>query len=196
MPVGSWRGAGAGLVSVGWRGAGCGVASARVRRGVGVSVVSVSRWSEWSGASSTAAYDERWRRKAARGESIHGEADLLCWFEPGSVLDAGCGTGRVAVELDRRGVDVVGVDLDPRMLAEARRKAPHLRWVEADLCDVTVAADGAAVPRGFDVVALAGNVMIFVEPGTEAAVVANMARHLRDGGRLVAARSRACRDEA
>ena len=155
-------------------------------RRAGVSVVGVSRWNEWSGASSTAAYDERWRRKAARGESIHGEADLLCWFEPGSVLDAGCGTGRVAVELDRRGVAVVGVDLDPRMLAEARRKAPHLRWVEADLCDVTVAAGGAAVPSGFDVVALAGNVMIFVEPGTEAAVVANMARHLRDGGRLVA----------
>ena len=155
-------------------------------RRAGVSVVGVSRWNEWSGASSTAAYDERWRRKAARGEAIHGEADLLCWFEPGSVLDAGCGTGRVAVELDRRGVEVVGVDLDPRMLAEARRKAPHLRWVEADLCDVTVAAGGAAVPSGFDVVALAGNVMIFVEPGTEAAVVANMARHLRDGGRLVA----------
>ena len=33
---------------------------------------------------------------------------------------------------------------------------------------------------------MAGNVMIFLEPGTEAAVVANMARHLAPGGVLIA----------
>jgi hypothetical protein len=38
----------------------------------------------------------------------------------------------------------------------------------------------------FDVVVMAGNVMIFVEPGTEAQVVARMAAHLVPGGRLVA----------
>jgi trans-aconitate methyltransferase len=31
---------------------------------------------------------------------------------------------------------VVGVDLDPPMLAEARAKAPELTWVEADLLPV------------------------------------------------------------
>jgi hypothetical protein len=36
------------------------------------------------------------------------------------------------------------------------------------------------------VVVLAGNVMIYVEPGTEGAVVANLARHLEPGGALVA----------
>ena len=40
--------------------------------------------------------------------------------------------------------------------------------------------------RRFDVVVMAGNVMIFLEPGTEAAVVANLARHLEPGGALVA----------
>ena len=42
------------------------------------------------------------------------------------VLDAGCGTGRVAIELARRGIEVVGVDADPDMLERARRRAPQL----------------------------------------------------------------------
>lgn len=125
------------------------------------------------------AYDEQWKRMAARGESIHGEADFVCRFEPSSVLDAGCGTGRVAIELANRGVDVVGVDLDDSMLAAARAKAPNLTWIAADLL-------GVDLGRTFDVVVLPGNVMIFLAPHTEAAVVANLARHIAPGGHLVA----------
>ncbi|MXZ96468.1 MAG: class I SAM-dependent methyltransferase [Acidimicrobiaceae bacterium] len=122
----------------------------------------------------------------ARGEWVHGEADLVSWFEPASVLDAGCGTGRVAIELDRRGIDVVGVDLDTRMLEEARSKAPHVPWILGDLADVEITAPGAVEGRRqFDLIVLAGNVMVFVEIGTEAAIVANMASHLGPGGRLV-----------
>ena len=116
---------------------------------------------------------------AAKGESIHGEADFVCRFNPSSVLDAGCGTGRVAIELARRGIDVVGVDLDAVMLAAARTKAPDLTWITADLRDVDLG-------RAFDVVVMPGNVMIFVAAGTESAVVANMARHVSPGGRLIA----------
>ena len=146
----------------------------------------MSRWWEIGGASHGDVYDDRWRRMEARGEWVHGEADLVCWFEPASVLDAGCGTGRVAIELHRRGIDVVGVDLDTRMLDEARSKAPHVQWVLGDLADVEVAGPGDAAPRReFDLIVMAGNVMVFVETGTEAAVVANMARHLAPGGRLV-----------
>jgi SAM-dependent methyltransferase len=112
---------------------------------------------------------------------MHGEADLVDSYDPSSVLDAGCGTGRVAIEHSRRGRAVTGVDLGPRMLEAARRKAPALHWVEGDLADPTVAFD-----RTFDVVVMAGNVLIFVTPGTEGAVVANMARLLAPGGRLIA----------
>lgn len=158
----------------------------RARGGNGrVRVDQVSRWWEIGGASQGDVYDDRWKRMEARGEWVHGEADLVCWFEPDSVLDAGCGTGRVATELDRRGIDVVGVDMDERMLAEARSKAPNVSWILGDLTDVTVAGSGDDATRGFDVVVLAGNVMVFVEIGTEAAVVANMARHLAPGGRIV-----------
>jgi SAM-dependent methyltransferase len=124
-------------------------------------------------------YDARWRALAAEGKSVHGEADLVCRFVPASVLDAGCGTGRVAIELAARGIDVVGVDLDPAMIGHARVKAPELAWIEADLATVDVG-------RQFDVVVVAGNVMIFVAPQTEAAVVANMARHVTPGGHLIA----------
>ena len=146
----------------------------------------MSRWWEVGGASHGDVYDDRWRRMQARGEWVHGEADLVCWFEPGSALDAGCGTGRVAIELDRRGIDVVGVDVDQHMLDEARTKASHVPWILGDLMDVEVLGTGTGTARReFDVVVMAGNVMAFVEIGTEAAVVANMARHLGPGGRLV-----------
>jgi SAM-dependent methyltransferase len=116
---------------------------------------------------------------AARGESIHGEADFVMRYHPAAVLDAGCGTGRVGIELAARGVDVVGVDLDDAMLNAARAKAPDITWVTADLIDVQL-------DRTFDVVVMPGNVMIFVDPGTERSVVANMADHVAPGGRLIA----------
>ena len=115
---------------------------------------------------------------AAAGVSVHGEADFICRLEPASVLYAGCGTGRVAIELATRGIDVTGIDLDRPMLDQARAKAPELTWVEANLLSVDLG-------RLFDVVAMPGNVMIFVQPGTEAAVIANMAGHLAPGGALV-----------
>jgi len=59
---------------------------------------------------------------------MHGEATFVEALGVRRVLDAGCGTGRVAIELARRGLDVVGVDADPGMLSAARAKAPELEW--------------------------------------------------------------------
>ncbi|MDP9405602.1 MAG: class I SAM-dependent methyltransferase [Actinomycetota bacterium] len=132
-----------------------------------------------------AAYDERFHALARSGADVHGEANFVASLGGGSVLDAGCGTGRVAIELARRGLEVVGVDRDAAMLAAARAKAPTLEWLAADLADVSVTDAGGALRR-FDTVVLAGNVMIFLTPGSEAAVVANLVRHLRPAGRLVA----------
>ncbi|MDY6998189.1 MAG: class I SAM-dependent methyltransferase [Actinomycetota bacterium] len=130
-------------------------------------------------------YDDRWRRLAESGASVHGEADLieslLTDIGGASVLDAGCGTGRVAIELAARGIAVVGLDADPAMLATARSKAPQLRWIDADLVDT-----GAHLDEAFDLVALPGNVMIFLQRGTEQTVVDQLAARLRPGGLLVA----------
>ena len=130
-------------------------------------------------------YDARWERLAASGVGVHGEADLIesLLSETGgsTVLDAGCGTGRVAIELAARGFAVVGLDADPAMLAAARSKAPDLHWIEADLLDT-----GAHLSEAFDLVALPGNVMIFLDRGTEPDVVGQLAARLRPGGLLVA----------
>jgi len=128
-----------------------------------------------------AAYDSRFDDLVCAGVDVHGEAALVDSYGPGSVLDAGCGTGRVAIELSRRGHEVLGVDVDPAMLAAARAKAPDLEWVEGDLTDPEL-----ELGRTFDVVVMAGNVLIFVQPGTQAGAVANAARWLVPGGRLVA----------
>ena len=127
-------------------------------------------------------YDARFDRLAAAGHYLHGEADLvdrLLGGAPAHVLDAGCGTGRIAVELARRGYRVVGVDVEPAMLDQARAKAAELHWVLGDLA----AAPTSGGP--FDLVLAAGNVMIFLQLGTEAAVVGNLAAVLEPDGLLV-----------
>jgi SAM-dependent methyltransferase len=95
------------------------------------------------------------------------------------VLDAGCGTGRVGRELARRGIDVIGVDLDPVMLLTAQQRAPRVPWLLADL-------ETLSLRRRFEAIVMPGNVMIYLTPGTERAVLANLARHLAPSGLLVA----------
>ena len=130
---------------------------------------------DWDGD----AYQARFDALAAEGADLHGEADLVVSLAPATVLDAGCGTGRVAIELARRGVDVVGVDVDASMLATARRLAPEIAWVERDLAALDLG-------RTFDVVVMAGNVVLFTAPGAQGDVVAGAARHVAPGGALVA----------
>jgi demethylmenaquinone methyltransferase/2-methoxy-6-polyprenyl-1,4-benzoquinol methylase len=70
----------------------------------------------------TAGLDRRWRRLAAR-EAV--------W--PGDrVLDSCCGTGDFAIEAERRGGRVVGLDFSERMLERARRKSGTIEWVRGD----------------------------------------------------------------
>jgi demethylmenaquinone methyltransferase/2-methoxy-6-polyprenyl-1,4-benzoquinol methylase len=71
----------------------------------------------------TAGLDRRWRRITA--ETVVRPADR--------VLDACCGTGDLAVAAAAAGGQVTGLDFSPAMLVRARRKAPHLEWVEGDL---------------------------------------------------------------
>ena len=124
-------------------------------------------------------YDSVYDRRAAAGENVHGEADFVEATGARSVLDAGCGTGRVGRELARRGLDVTGVDIDAEMLRTAQEKSPGVDWRLGDLATIDLG-------RNYDAIVMAGNVMIFLAPGSEAAVVANMARHLAPGGVLIA----------
>jgi 2-polyprenyl-3-methyl-5-hydroxy-6-metoxy-1,4-benzoquinol methylase len=138
----------------------------------------MSNWSEWRAQVDLDEYEARWQQMIDDGANPHGEADFIQRFSPTSVLDAGCGTGRLGIELARRGIDVVGTDLDADMLMYARRKAPHITWHESNLADLDL-------HRGFDVVVLAGNVVPYVEPADRASAVAGAARHVAPNGHLV-----------
>ncbi|MEV4060324.1 class I SAM-dependent methyltransferase [Nonomuraea dietziae] len=141
----------------------------------------MSRWNDLTGGTSGKEYAGRFEALAATGKDVHGEARLCAALvPPGSrVLDAGCGTGRVAIWLAEQGYDVTGVDLDPSMLDVARAKAPGLTWIESDLADLDL--DDA-----FDLVVAAGNVIPLLAEGAEPRTVSRLARTLRPGGLLVA----------
>jgi SAM-dependent methyltransferase len=124
-------------------------------------------------------YQKQFDSLAAEGVDVHGEADFVMRFAPTSVLDAGCGTGRVARELARRGVAVVGVDADASMVATARRLSPELDWRVDDLCAFDLG-------RTFPVVVMAGNVPLFTAPGTQRALIAGCARHAEPAALLIA----------
>ncbi|HLX88949.1 MAG TPA: class I SAM-dependent methyltransferase [Acidimicrobiales bacterium] len=125
------------------------------------------------------AYQARFDALAEQGVDVHGEATFVRSLSPVSVLDAGCGSGRVAIELARHDIEVIGVDVDPSMIAEARRRAPALTWVEADLATL-------ALGRVFDVVVMAGNVPLFCPVEDRRALVRACAAHVGPGGALVA----------
>ena len=90
----------------------------------------------------TAGFDRRWRREAARAVVRPGD----------EVLDAACGTGDLALACARVGGRVTGIDFAPAMLERARRKGPELEWVEGNLLDLPF-ADGSfdAATVGFGV---------------------------------------------
>jgi SAM-dependent methyltransferase len=140
-----------------------------------------TRWAELSAGSTGADYAARFSALAASGQDVHGEARFCAGLlpPPATVLDAGCGTGRVAIRLAELGYRCTGIDLDASMLAEARRTAPELTWLLGDLVEL-------AQDRQFDLVVAAGNVIPLLAPGTLADAVANLAAVLGPDGLLVA----------
>jgi demethylmenaquinone methyltransferase / 2-methoxy-6-polyprenyl-1,4-benzoquinol methylase len=113
----------------------------------------------------TAGLDRRWRRLAV---------ELV--VQPGDrVLDACCGTGDLALEAERQGGNVIGLDFSEQMLERARRKSQTVEWLRGDLLALPFAAgsfDAATV--GFGVRNVAD-----LELGLR-----ELRRVLRPGGRL------------
>lgn len=145
-------------------------------------------YSTWPGLSDLAHsewYVERFRDLAARGEDLQGESRLVeALARPASrLLDAGCGPGRHSGYLAQRGHEVVGVDVDPALIAAARVDHPDVTWLVADLVTLDLAAMGE--PEPFDGALIAGNVLDFVTDGARATVIERVAAHLREDGFLV-----------
>lgn len=140
--------------------------------------VGSTEWSHWRRLVDLDEYEARWDVMSERGENPHGEVDFVMRFAPSTALDAGCGFGRVGIELAARGVDIVGADLDSDLLDRAKRRAPELDWRLADLSQVEFG-------RTFDLVVAAGNVIGFVDASNRERAVRNCARHVAPGGHLI-----------
>lgn len=127
-------------------------------------------------------YAEHFRSLAAEGRDLDGEARLIdALIVPGSVvLDAGCGQGRIAAALHRRGHSVIGVDIDPVLLEAARVDSPGPKYLNADLTVLDLAAVGYDEP--LDAIVCAGNVITYVAEGAETATLTSFHRHLRSDG--------------
>jgi ubiquinone/menaquinone biosynthesis C-methylase UbiE len=141
-----------------------------------------TRWSEVSGGPGAAtAYQKRFDDLAASGVDIHGEAVFVASLmaPPVRILDAGCGTGRVAIQLTSLGYHCVGVDADADMVAVAEQRDPGTTWVRQDLSRLQLRS------QAFEVAVMAGNVVPLLARGTLLSAVARVAAHLQPGGLLV-----------
>lgn len=149
-------------------------------------MVAKSRWVEMTEEKPEHStwYVERFRAMAAAGDDLGGEARFVDALvgRGARVLDAGCGPGRVGGHLHAAGHEVVGVDVDPVLIAAAEEDHPGPTWLVGDLAELDLAARGIA--EGFDAIVCAGNVMTFLAPSTRRDVLANLGRHLRENGRI------------
>ena len=98
-------------------------------------------------------YVERFRAMVAAGDDLAGEARFVdAMVARGArILDAGCGPGRVGSALAQVGHDVVGVDVDPVLIAAAEHDHPGPCWLVGDLAELDLPARG--ISEGFDAIA-------------------------------------------
>jgi SAM-dependent methyltransferase len=147
-------------------------------------VTGASRWADAAGAGDPTRgrdYAARFQALADQGADVHGEASLCASLVlPGSrILDAGCGTGRVAIRLAELGYECVGVDNDASMLEVARGATQVVQWHLLDL------AEPGDLGSRFDLIVAAGNVIPLLAAGSEAIVINALAERLAPGGLFV-----------
>jgi SAM-dependent methyltransferase len=99
------------------------------------------------------------------------------------VLELACGTGRLTIPIAQAGVEIVGLDLSPSMLAQARTKAeaaqPKIEFVEDDCRSFELG-------RKFALIFMAFNSMQHLHDyASQAALFANVRKHLAEGGRFI-----------
>ena len=116
----------------------------------------------------------RWNRRRHRRPLL-----LLEWLQclptGGRLLDLGCGGGKDAGDLDRRGYGVVGVDRTNALLSAGRRQYPSLPLIRADLRDLPFQA------RSFDGLWAAASLMHLPKPVARR-ILADLYRLVRPGG--------------
>ena len=118
-------------------------------------------------------YDAKHRFVSDYGNDV---IKLLAPKQHEKILDLGCGTGDLANELYRRGVNVVGIDHSSTMVEQAKQKYPHIPFYVEDITNLPHAEE-------FDAI-FSNAVLHWVKHPKSA--LDNMYKSLRVGGRLVA----------
>ena len=148
-----------------------------------------TRWEQQVVGERWTFYTERFDAMTADGADLEGEARFVdAMAQRGSaVLDAGCGTGRIAAALVRMGHQAIGVDKDQGLIDIAVGRYPGVPYLASDLLSVTPRRlQAAGGPPNFDIIALPGNVLVYLAPGSERRVLSLLTGLLRPGGRIVA----------
>ena len=130
-------------------------------------------------------YIQRFKMMEANGHDLYGEARTVDAMagRNARILDAGCGPGRLCGWLHERGHAVVGVDVDPVLIAAAEEDHPGPAFLVGDLAELDLPARG--VEADFDVIVSAGNVMGFLAPSTRVEVLRRIGLHLAPNGRAI-----------
>ena len=149
----------------------------------------LTRWEQQVVGERWTFYTEKFDAMTAEGADLEGEARFVdAMAQRGAaVLDAGCGTGRIAAALVRMGHRGIGVDKDRGLIDIAVGRYPGVPFVAADLLSLTPELlQSAGGPSAFDVIALPGNVVVYLAPGSERQVLGTLTGLLRPAGRIVA----------
>ena len=135
----------------------------------------------WATSGASEAFGRTFGDLVASGRDVDGEARLADALLPrgARVLDAGAGMGRVGAALSARGHEVVAIEPDAALVAQARRTYPGLAITERDILSLTP-ADGP-----YDLIVCVGNVMVFLAEGTERAALRAMCGALAENGRIL-----------
>ena len=96
-----------------------------------------------------------------------------------SILEVGCGTGRVTLRIAQEGAKVVGTDLDDDMLKVARSKSAGIHWEQGDMRTLDL-------HQAFVLIILPGDAFQFMcTPKDQVKALETFKRHLEPGGVLV-----------
>jgi SAM-dependent methyltransferase len=120
----------------------------------------------------------RWNRRQHRRPPLLVEW-LQCFPAGARLLDLGCGGGKDAGDLDRRGYRVVGLDRTSALLLMGRRRYPLLPLVHADLRYLPFQA------MSFDGLWAAASLMHLPKPDARR-ILADLCRLVRPGGLFAA----------
>jgi SAM-dependent methyltransferase len=104
----------------------------------------------------------------------------------GPVLELGCGTGRISLAMAMAGVEAVGLDNSPKMLAQFRKKLTRIGQVSGSAEAIEADMASFDLGRQFDLIAIPyRSFMHLMSQERQLSCLERCRRHLTDQGKLI-----------